>query len=120
MELGTIYLEVGGREQVEVLRDFYRDRLGLAVRSEESGESVWLDAGPVTLGFHSSSEIESDPGLVNLSFNVADVDAEAKRLKAEGVAIAQEPADVPWGGRVAVLFDPAGHTVWLSGPSNPE
>jgi predicted enzyme related to lactoylglutathione lyase len=118
MRLGTIYVEVGGAELVGELRDFYRDRLGLAVSSEEAGESVWLDAGSVRLGFHAAPEPEADPGVVNLSFDVDDVDAMAAALAAGGVTIAQGPMDVPWGGRAAVLFDPAGHTVWLSGPSH--
>lgn len=118
MKLGTIYLEVGDASVVERLRDFYRDVIGLALRSEEPGESVWFDAGGVALGFHAAPEPEKDPGVVNLSFDVDDADAEAARLEAAGVKIAQGPMDAPWsGGRVAVLFDPAGHTVWLSGPA---
>jgi predicted enzyme related to lactoylglutathione lyase len=58
------------------------------------------------------------PGVVNLSFAVADCDAEAARLREAGVAIAQGPMEAPWGPfRVAALFDPVGHTVWLSGPA---
>lgn len=117
MRLETVYLEVGPAATMEALRDFYRDRLGLAVASEEPGHSVWLDAAGVRLGFHACEEAEKEPGIVNLSFAVDDVDAEAARLEADGVSIAQGPMDVPWGGRAAVLFDPAGHTVWLSGPS---
>lgn len=115
MQLGTLYFEVGPSDVVNELRDFYRDRLGLTVSSEEPGESVWLDAGSVRIGFHAAAQVEADPGIVNLSFDVDDVDAVAARLSQERVTIAQGPMDVPWGGRAAVLFDPAGHTVWLSG-----
>lgn len=116
MKLGTIYIEVQS-EQLADLAAFYTGKLGLTVRSEEPGESIWFDAGAVSLGFHSADDASGDPGVVNLSFDVPDVDAEAARLTAAGATIAQGPMDAPWsGGRVAVLFDPVGHTIWLSGP----
>lgn len=116
MKLGTVYVEVAS-EKLGPLKEFYGDRLGLTLRSEEPGESVWFDAGGVGVGFHTTAEASDDPGVVNLSFDVDDADAEAARLAAAGVAIAQGPMTAPWsGGRVAVIFDPAGHTVWLSGP----
>ena len=116
MQLGTVYVEVAG-EQLESLKTFYGERLGLALASEEPGESVWFQAGAVRVGFHSCEEPSSDPGVVNLSFDVGDAAAEAARLASEGVTIAQGPFVAPWNGAtVAVLFDPVGHTVWLSGP----
>ena len=60
----------------------------------------------------------ADPGVVNLSFDVADADRFAAELAEKGVKIVQGPMDAPWGPfRVAVLFDPVGHTVWLSSPA---
>jgi len=116
MELGTIYLEVEAKH-LDALRTFYAEQLGLEFGHEEPGESIWFVAGGATLGFHAAASGESDPGLVNLSFNVADADAEAARLAGLGLTISQGPMDAPWNGsRVAVLFDPVGHTVWLSGP----
>src|SRR5688572_24866953 len=109
MRLGTVYVEVGGPEQVAQLKAFYGDVLGLPLRSEEAGESVWFDAGGTTVGFHASASAENDPGVVNLSFDVDDVEAEAARLQADGVTIAQGPMDAPWsGGKVVVIFDPVG------------
>lgn len=114
MQLGTIYLEAGSWNDVAALRDFYRDTLRLSVRSVEDGESVWFDAGGTSLGFH-VGEPSGNPGAINLSFNVDDLDAVAARLKDEGVTLVQEPTAVPWGGRVATLYDPRGHGIWLSG-----
>ena len=116
MKLGTVYVEVAG-PQLDGLKDFYVERLRLPVASEEPGESVWFDAGPVRIGFHAAEETSATPGVVNLSFEVDDTAAECERLLAAGVTIAQGPFVAPWNGaQVAVLFDPAGHTVWLSGP----
>lgn len=117
MKLGTVYVEVAG-SALPGLVEFYRGRLGLAVASEEPGESVWFDAGPVRVGFHAAEDSHVDPGVVNLSFDVDDIDGVLDRLRREGVEIAQGPMDAPWGPfRVAVLFDPVGHTVWLSAPA---
>ena len=116
MELGTVYIEVAA-SQLGPLTEFYRDRLGLAIAIEEPGESVWFQAGAVRVGFHAAEETSADPGVVNLSFDVADTPAEVARLQGEGVTIAQGPFVAPWNGaQVAVVFDPVGHTVWLSGP----
>lgn len=114
MRLGTIYLEVGDVEVVAKLKGFYRDVLNLAVRSEHGSESVWFDAGSVSLGFHVGDALR-DPGLVNLSFDIDDLDGEVDRLEGAGVRFAQRPMEAPWGGRIATFFDPAGHTVWLAG-----
>jgi predicted enzyme related to lactoylglutathione lyase len=116
MKLETVYLEVD-EASLDEIKAFYGDQLGLEATSEEPGESIWYDAG-IRLGFHVSPDASGgDPGLVNLSFAVADADVEAERLTAAGIAILQGPMDAPWnGGRVAVVLDPVGHTVWLSGP----
>ena len=114
MGLGTIFLEVGDASVMEACRDWYAKHFGLAVTSDEPGHSAWLDAGNgVTIGFH-EGEPTGNPSAVNLSFDVADVDAEAARLQSEGVTLAAEPWDAPWGARVATMVDPAGHGVWIS------
>ena len=113
MKLGTIFLEVGTSDTVNACRDWYVEHLSLEVMSEESGESVWLDGGGVSIGFHTGDPVGT-PTSVNLSFDVDDVDAEAVRLRSEGVTLAAEPWDAPWGARVATCVDPAGHAVWLS------
>jgi predicted enzyme related to lactoylglutathione lyase len=117
MELGVVYLEVPPAS-LDGVTAFYRDTLGLAVAEEAPGHSVWFAAGAARVGFHAAEDAgDLDRGAVNLSFDVADCDAEAGRLAEAGVRIAQGPMDAPWGPfRVAVLFDPAGHCVWLSGP----
>ena len=115
MRLETVYLEVGDPEAVDACREFYTAHLGLHVTSDEPGESVWLDAEGIRLGFHIGSP-SGNPAAINLSFEVRDVDEEARRLADAGLKIVQAPVEVPWGGRVMTLLDPAGHAVWLSEP----
>jgi lactoylglutathione lyase len=47
-------------------------------------------------------------------FLVEDVDAEAERLRGDGVRIIAGPVDRPWGHRTLHLEDPDGHVVELA------
>jgi predicted enzyme related to lactoylglutathione lyase len=60
-------------------------------------------------------------GLI-LSFEVADVDAEYRRIKAAGLDIIQQLVDKPWGERSFVVDDPNGVHLYIykSIPPTPE
>jgi lactoylglutathione lyase len=45
---------------------------------------------------------------------VTDVDALVPQLRAEGVTILRDPADMPWGERIASVADPDGNPVALA------
>jgi lactoylglutathione lyase len=45
---------------------------------------------------------------------VDDVDAVLPRLRAAGVTVLREPADMPWGERMASVADPDGNPVALA------
>lgn len=45
---------------------------------------------------------------------VADVDQLVPQLRAEGVTILRDPADMPWGERIASITDPDGNPVALA------
>jgi lactoylglutathione lyase len=49
-------------------------------------------------------------------FYVEDVDRAHAALKARGVTFEQDPADMPWGHRVATMRDPEGRLVCLAQP----
>jgi lactoylglutathione lyase len=48
---------------------------------------------------------------------VDDVDATVAALQAAGAPVVAEPADQPWGERVAQIRDPAGNLVYLGAPA---
>lgn len=48
---------------------------------------------------------------------VDDVDRSVEELRGEGASILREPADMPWGERVAFLTDPEGNVVSLAAGS---
>jgi lactoylglutathione lyase len=46
-----------------------------------------------------------------------DCDSAVERLRAAGVTVAEEPADQPWGERVARVLDPDGNLVIVGQPA---
>ena len=93
---------------------FYRDLLGGTVTYEFAAPDgtpgyVGMDIGVSHLG------IGYDPGLVDvpgrrmsLWVYVDDCDATVERLRDAGVDVVAEPADQPWGERIARVRDPDG------------
>jgi len=51
---------------------------------------------------------------IELFVYVADVDELVEGLRADGVTVLREPADMPWGERVAYVTDPDGNPVALA------
>lgn len=45
-----------------------------------------------------------------------DVDSAVAELRRRGVAVLAEPADQPWGERMAYVADPDGHPVMITAP----
>ncbi len=74
-----------------------------------------------TLPQREEGEFFNGKGLI-LSFEVDDVDAEYRRLKAAGLIIYQELQDKPWGERSFVIDDPNGVHIYIykSIPPTPE
>jgi lactoylglutathione lyase len=98
---------------------FYRDLLDGTVtyRFPPDGEPVYvsLDIGSSQLGLGANPE--TAPGALPQRFSLwvysDDCDAAVRRLRAAGVTIVAEPADQPWGERVATVADPDGNTVLI-------
>ena len=98
---------------------FYGDLLGGTVTYEFPGPDgepgyVGIDIGASHLG------IGRDPGMTDgpsarfsLWAYVEDCDAAVARLRTAGVTVVEEPADQPWGERIARVLDPDGNVVIL-------
>lgn len=97
---------------------FYRDLLDGAVTYEFPGPDgtpayAGLEIGGSHLGIGLEPQL-SDPGRprpISLWVYAADCDAAVDRLRAAGVTVTAEPADQPWGERVARVLDPDGNEV---------
>ncbi len=98
---------------------FYRDALGLRLEHRDDGFGyASFDAGPIRMGI-----LALQPGADNfddlvgghtgIAFTVPEIDPVFEALKERGVVFPMEPADQPWGGRLALLADPDGNVFYL-------
>ena len=70
--------------------------------------------GSPHLGIGHDPELTDGPGgRVSLRLYVDDCDATVERLRGAAVTIVEEPADQPWGERVAHVIDPDGNLVLI-------
>ena len=96
---------------------FWRDLLGGRVAFEWPGPDgtpvyVGLDVGPSHLGIGGPAHATpTGPRGMSLWVYTDDVDALIERLRAAGTPIIEDPADQPWGERVARVHDPDGNLV---------
>jgi lactoylglutathione lyase len=96
---------------------FYRDLLGGRVDYEfpgPDGEPAYVDLelGAAHLGIARDPVAAGEPSArISLWVYAGDCDAAVERLRAAGVKIVEEPADQPWGERVARVVDPDGNVV---------
>lgn len=98
---------------------FYRDTLGLRLESRDDAFGyASFDAGPVRMGMLAlESGAENFEKLVGvhtgIAFTVPEIDPVFETLRERGVAFPMEPADQPWGGRLALFADPDGNIFYL-------
>jgi lactoylglutathione lyase len=113
---------------------FYRDLLGFAVtyRFPEDAEPVFvgleLSGSEIAIGDVSDPEAAAIHGRpprpvsghrFELCVYASDVDAAVEELRAAGVTVLAEPADRPWGERLAYVEDPDGNPVMITAPNRP-
>jgi lactoylglutathione lyase len=98
---------------------FYRDLLGARVTYEFPGPDgqawyVGLELGRSHLGIGRDPDLTARPSpRFNLWVYADDCDAAVEHLRLRGVKIVEEPADQPWGERVARVADPDGNLVLI-------
>ena len=100
---------------------FYRDVLGLPLRSE-SPEWTEFDTPGSMLALHLADD--SSPalfrqnsipaGVCNLGFTVEDIDAFHQEMIAKGVVCPQPPEVEDFGGKLAGYADPDGLPFWVN------
>jgi len=104
------------------LADFY-ERLGFVrhVQHPDDTEPHFVvlrrDAAEIALSDRSSQDDDGaagPPGQWHMVVFVEAVDATLHRLTEAGVRVIREPADMPWGERMASVADPEGNQVVLA------
>lgn len=95
---------------------WYADRLGLDVEWETEDFVLVVGEGGARLGLH-RGDPPADPGVIQIHFEVDDVDETYRDLTDDGVAFSTDPTDTDWGYRTAACRDPSGYTVELFTPT---
>ena len=96
---------------------FYRDLLGATVSYEFPGPDgepgyVGLELGAGHLGIgRDPAALATPTERFSLWVYAEDCDAAVEHLREAGVRILEEPADQPWGERIARVADPDGNVV---------
>jgi lactoylglutathione lyase len=85
----------------------------VSLRRDHAELAVTTEASPRVL-----AGVEPGPGPRHELFvYVEDVDASLTDLRAAGTTILREPADMPWGERIAFVHDPERNIVTLAMPA---
>lgn len=96
-------------------RRFYEEFLGFRVAMDEDGMLMLASTSTPTtqliVAWPSASAVDPDVLKVDVSVEVADVDAAHERAQAEGLSIVRELRDEPWGIRRFFVRDPSGRTI---------
>lgn len=103
------------RARYPAMRAFYREVLGLPVRTDKDGfiNFAW---GAFRLSVSVHEEVTGasrDPLRVMVNLTVPDIWREYERLRGNGVVFSRAPESEEWGGMVATFADPDGNTLQL-------
>jgi len=99
---------------------FYQNKLELPVKYVDDNFIQFATQG-IRFYIH---RLGSAPALrehvVEIHFDVSDVDAAYDELRQRGVIFEDPPANRPWGARMAAFRDPEGFALEIVGPLNLE
>ncbi|GEK78854.1 VOC family protein [Agrococcus baldri] len=103
------------------LEAFYVEAFG-AERSyafDDAGRDVYvaLSVGGARLGIGQDDALDGSPNGTAIWLYVDDVDTAFRQAIDAGATSVAEPADMPWGERVAQLRDPDGFVLHLGAPA---
>src|SRR3954453_7032123 len=96
-------------------RAFYEGFLGFRVAMDEDGMLMLASRSTPTtqliVAWHSPTATDPEVTEVDVSVEVADVDAAYARARDAGLEIVRALRDEPWGIRRFFVRDPAGRTI---------
>ena len=98
---------------------FYRDLLALPLETADDNFAQFATQG-AKLYLHrlgTTSPLRSR--ALEIHFEVQDVDAVYSKLLERGVQFEDQPANMPWGARMAAFRDPEGNAIEIVGPLDP-
>jgi len=95
-------------------KEWYRDKLGFEIRSDEEHWVVVAPRGSMT-GLHLCPDDPLEPGNTGILLLAADVEGTCKELKQKGVEFTRELGKAEWDENMkyAMFKDPDGNVFWL-------
>ena len=93
---------------------FYRDTMGLPLKTKSKDWTEFFNKDTV-LALHPAkkkSGIKTGSGML-VGFEVSDIDATVKKLKAKKVKFYKKPTEEPFG-KHAIVQDPDGHLISIA------
>lgn len=110
-KVGAVILLVSNMEKSI---KFYKDTLGLPVKTKSKDWTEFFNKDTV-LALHPAKKkgkIQAGSGML-IGFEVSDLDATVKSLKAKRVKFFKKPKEEPFG-KHAIIQDPDGHLVSIA------
>ena len=101
---------------IESAARFYAAVLGGAGRRVSPGRHYFDCGGTILACVDPGAEGDPESAAPNVDYlylAVDDLEAEAQRLSALGVALPMPPTRQPWGGFLALVADPDGNVLYL-------
>lgn len=102
-------------ERPDEARQFYEGFLGFRVAMDEDGMLMFASTSTPTtqviVAWPSATAIDPELLSVDVSIEVADVDAAHDAALARGLQVIRELRDEPWGIRRFFVRDPSGRTI---------
>lgn len=103
-------------EHMDAAVSFYRDMLGLELRSRVGDDWAQFEIGGSTMALHGTRGAPTPTAGATVVFEVADLEAAMRRLASRGVAFDSEITEVPDSGRFVQVRDPAGNVLQIYEP----
>ena len=98
---------------------FYRDALGLPLETSDKNFTQFDTQGTKLYLHRLGDKSPLRSRALEIHFEVPNVDAAYSRLLDRGVQFEHQPANMPWGARMAAFRDPEGNTIEIVGPLDP-
>jgi len=99
---------------LDKLKKFYSDKLGLKVEHSCSGCATLKLSETQWVTLQKNPGVKTDLGIaapVAMAFQVSDIDTLHKKLAKQGVKFTFPPKDEEWGASVATASDPDGNRI---------
>jgi len=104
---------------------FYVDAFGfeMGYRFPPEGpiEYAFLKLAPLGIGVAQGADeapVARQPAAFELWIYADDTDSAVERVAAAGASVIEQPADKPWGERVALVADPEGNRIRIGAVSS--